>query len=108
VVSVAPRPLFSPRERTTGTHWTGGWVGPTAGLDTEIRGKNLLRSAGDRTSITPSSRHYTDWPPATHILASVDMKFRNKKKFWCGIPTYTGPFRALPTRRRRSVVSARY
>jgi hypothetical protein len=23
------------------THWTGGWVGPKAGLDTKSRGKNL-------------------------------------------------------------------
>jgi hypothetical protein len=39
VVSVTPRPRFAPRERTPGTHCTGGWVGPRAGLDTEARGK---------------------------------------------------------------------
>jgi hypothetical protein len=32
---------FSPGERTPGTHWAGGWVGPKAGLDTEARGKIL-------------------------------------------------------------------
>jgi hypothetical protein len=31
VVSTTPRPLY-PRERP-GTHCTGGWVGPRAGLD---------------------------------------------------------------------------
>ena len=31
-VSVTPRPLFTPRERP-GTHCTGAWVGPRAGLD---------------------------------------------------------------------------
>jgi hypothetical protein len=31
-VSVTPRPLFTPGERP-GTHCTGGWVGPRAGLD---------------------------------------------------------------------------
>jgi hypothetical protein len=31
VVSIMPRPLY-PRERSI-THCTGGWVGPTAGLD---------------------------------------------------------------------------
>jgi hypothetical protein len=41
VVSVTPRPRFSPEERTLGTHCTGGWVGPRAGLDTEVRGKIL-------------------------------------------------------------------
>jgi hypothetical protein len=30
-----------PEERTPGTHCTGGWVGPRAGLDTENRGKIL-------------------------------------------------------------------
>ena len=32
VVSSTPRPHFTPRERS-GTHFTGGWVGPRAGLD---------------------------------------------------------------------------
>jgi hypothetical protein len=31
-------------ERTPGTHCTGGWVGPRAGLDTEARGKILCSS----------------------------------------------------------------
>jgi hypothetical protein len=39
VVSVTPRPRFSPGERTPGTHCTGGWVSLRAGLDTEARGK---------------------------------------------------------------------
>jgi hypothetical protein len=33
VVSVTPRPLFTPGERTPGTHWIGGWAGPRASLD---------------------------------------------------------------------------
>jgi hypothetical protein len=37
VVSVTPRPLFSPGDRTPATHCTGGWMGPRAGLDTEAR-----------------------------------------------------------------------
>jgi len=39
VVNITPRPRFTPGERTPGTHCTGGWVGPRAGLDTEARGK---------------------------------------------------------------------
>jgi hypothetical protein len=35
-----------PRERTPGTHCTGGWVGPGAGLDTETRGKILCPCRG--------------------------------------------------------------
>jgi hypothetical protein len=41
VVSVTPRPRFSPVERTPGTHCTKGWVGPRAGVDTEAGGKIL-------------------------------------------------------------------
>jgi hypothetical protein len=43
-----------PGERTPGTHWTGGCVGPRAGLDTEVRGKSFA-TAGDRTPIARSS-----------------------------------------------------
>jgi hypothetical protein len=34
----APAALYP---RTAGTHCTGGWLGPRAGLDTEVRGKIL-------------------------------------------------------------------
>jgi hypothetical protein len=37
---LTPRP-FTPREKPPGGHWTGGWVGPRAGIDTEARGKIL-------------------------------------------------------------------
>jgi hypothetical protein len=33
VVSITPRPRFTPGERAPGTHCAGGWVGPRAGLD---------------------------------------------------------------------------
>jgi hypothetical protein len=36
----APAALY-PRGKDPGTHCTGGWVGPGAGLDTEARGKIL-------------------------------------------------------------------
>jgi hypothetical protein len=58
----APAALY-PRERTTGTHCTGGWVGPRAGLDTEVRGKSLRLCRGsnpDRLVVQPVVRHYTD------------------------------------------------
>jgi hypothetical protein len=43
LVSVTPRPLY-PRERR-GTHCTGGWVSPRAGLDVcEKSGPNRIRS----------------------------------------------------------------
>jgi hypothetical protein len=30
---------FTPRESVPGTHWTGGWVGPSAILDTAVKRK---------------------------------------------------------------------
>jgi hypothetical protein len=44
----APAALY-PRERTPGTHCTGGWVGPRAGLDTEAGGKILSPLSGRET-----------------------------------------------------------
>jgi hypothetical protein len=64
VVSITPWPRFTPGERTPGTHCTGGWVGPRAGLDTEARGKILCPCQGsnpDRPVVQPVVRHYTAW-----------------------------------------------
>jgi hypothetical protein len=47
-VLVAPRPRFYPRGKDPGTHWTGGWVGPRAGLDTEVGGKILCPRRGSK------------------------------------------------------------
>jgi hypothetical protein len=52
-----------PRGRTLGTHCTGDWVGPRAGLDTEVRGKILCPCRGsnlDRPVVQYVVRHYTD------------------------------------------------
>jgi hypothetical protein len=35
-----------PGERTPGTHYTGGWIGLRAGLDTDVRGKILCPCRG--------------------------------------------------------------
>jgi hypothetical protein len=67
----APATLYPP-ERTPGTHCTGGWVGPRAGLDTEVRGKlsRLCRGSNlDRPVVEPVARHYTDW--ATRLTSSI-------------------------------------
>jgi hypothetical protein len=40
-----------PRGKIPGTYWIRGWVGPRAGLDTEVRGKNPFASAGDPNPI---------------------------------------------------------
>jgi hypothetical protein len=41
-----PGRALPPGERTPGTHCTGGWVGPRAGLDAEARGKILCLCRG--------------------------------------------------------------
>jgi hypothetical protein len=41
-----PGRAFTPGERTPGTYCTGAWVGPRAGLDTEVRGNNPLPPPG--------------------------------------------------------------
>jgi hypothetical protein len=72
VVSVTPRPRFNPGERTPGTHCTGGWVGPRAGLDTQARGKILYCCQGsnlDRPVTQSVVRHYTAW--ATRLLQPI-------------------------------------
>jgi hypothetical protein len=58
VVSITPRPRFTPGERTVGTHWIGGWVGSRAGLDAEARRKILC----------PCRRSNTDGPVRSQTL----------------------------------------
>jgi hypothetical protein len=52
VVSITPRPRFTPGERAPGTHCTGGWVGPRAGLHAEVRGKILWLGRTHRNKFT--------------------------------------------------------
>jgi hypothetical protein len=73
VVSVTPRPSFTPGERTPSTHCTGGWVGLSAGLDTEARGKLLCLCLGSnlfRPVVQSVARHYTDWATSAPIMYS--------------------------------------
>jgi hypothetical protein len=54
-----PGRVLPPGERTPGIHWTGGWVGPRAGLDAEA-GRKSSASVGGRTPVVQSVvRHYT-------------------------------------------------
>jgi hypothetical protein len=50
-------------ERTPGSHWTEGWVGSRAGLDTEAGEKILLPLPGStlyRPVVQSVVRHFTD------------------------------------------------
>jgi hypothetical protein len=50
-----PGRVLPPVKGPPGTHCTGGWEGPRAGLDTEARENILFASARDHTSIARSS-----------------------------------------------------
>jgi hypothetical protein len=67
VVSVTPQPRFTPGERTTGTHCTGGWVGPRAGLDTQVRETILSPRSGIETQ---SFSLYSDTILTEHISSA--------------------------------------
>jgi hypothetical protein len=57
-----PGRALPPEKGPPGTHCTGGWVGPRAGLDTEDRGKILCPCRGsnpDRPVVQAVVRHYT-------------------------------------------------
>ena len=56
VVNATPRPLY-PRERP-GTHCTGRWVGPRAGLDG--CGKSRLHRGFDPRTAQPVASRYTN------------------------------------------------
>jgi hypothetical protein len=58
-----PGRALPPWKKNTDTHWTGGWAGPRAGLDTDITEKFLLSLLGiELPSLCISSvvRRYTD------------------------------------------------
>jgi hypothetical protein len=61
----ASRPgRFTPRERSPGTRWIGGWVGPRAVLDAVVKRKipSPRRESNLRTPIVQHvARPYTDW-----------------------------------------------
>jgi hypothetical protein len=74
VVTVTPRPRFAPGKGPPGIHCTGGWVGPRAGLDTEVWGKIFCprrRSNPDRSVVQPVVRHYTAWANQIPVLYFV-------------------------------------
>jgi hypothetical protein len=55
---------FTPRERSSGTHWIRGWVGPRAILDAVVKRKipSPRRESNPRNPIfQPVAQRYTDW-----------------------------------------------
>jgi hypothetical protein len=76
VVSITPRPRFTPGERAPpGTHCTGGWVGPRADLDAESRGKILCLCRGSNPGrpVRSQTLHWLSYP--AHLPAKEVRKF---------------------------------
>jgi hypothetical protein len=73
----APRPgRFTPGERSPGTHWIGGWVGPRAGLD-DVKRKLFLPGLELRTvgRSAPSQLLYRLWHPVSFSLRCILILF---------------------------------
>jgi hypothetical protein len=67
----------------SGTHWTGDWVGPRAGLDTDVRGKILspLRGIEPRSPGRPVRRqtlYCLSYPGSHKPFRSVKMPFMHQ------------------------------
>jgi hypothetical protein len=64
VVSITPPPSFSSGEKTPGTHCTGGWVDPRAGLDPEVRRKILCLCRGSNPGrpVRSQSLYWLSYP----------------------------------------------
>jgi hypothetical protein len=102
VVSFTPLPLY-PEERTPGTHWIGGWVGPRAGLDDMEKGKFLTlpglklrplgRQARSRSLYRlryPGSSLVTNRSRKLQQSNAVEKWLRDTAVWWNWIPWYIG------------------
>jgi hypothetical protein len=70
VVSITTRPRYTPGERTPGTHCTGGWVGPRAGLDAETRRKILClcRRSNPGRPVRSQTLYWQRYPGSSIVL----------------------------------------
>jgi len=56
VVSFMPQPLY-PWGKSPDTQWTGGWVGPRAGLDAVVK-RRIPSPSWDSNPYNPAHSHY--------------------------------------------------
>jgi hypothetical protein len=77
-----------PGERTPDTPWTGGWVGPRAGLDTEVGGKNPLPLSGIEPRspgrpVRSQTLYWLSYGWGDGFLKAI--KIRSKPSFGCEV-----------------------
>jgi hypothetical protein len=83
--SVSRPGCFTPRERTPGTHWIGGWVCPRAVLDAMVKRKipSPCWESNPRTLIVQLvAQCHTDWD-ITALQQSMCLLHHNKKRAMC-------------------------
>jgi len=82
VVSFTPR-RFNPRERSPGTHWIGGWVGPSEPVWTRWWGEKFPLPSGTRTPDQParSPAPYSEDPAASIFRVKTGVEV-----FWVVTP----------------------
>jgi hypothetical protein len=73
----APAALY-PGERTPGTHWTGGWVGPRADLDAKARRKILClcRGLNPGRPVRSQTLYWLSYPGYYILCINIKMDLR--------------------------------
>jgi hypothetical protein len=72
---------FTPVERDAGTHWIGGWVDPTAGLETVSKRKTLSPCWDlnpDYPIVQTVVSRYTDWAIQAHAWDTLGRQTRQE------------------------------
>jgi hypothetical protein len=73
---------YTPRDMAALTHWTGGWVGPSVGLDAVEQEKSLATASNRAPAVQSVARHYTNWViPAEHNKYTYIMYYYLLKKY---------------------------
>jgi hypothetical protein len=87
----APAALY-PRGKDPGTRWTGGWVGPRAGLDIEARGEILSSLPG----IEPRSPDRPDRSQTLYCLSYPPHPYNNTRMYADSTEDNGGPLAENP------------
>jgi hypothetical protein len=76
VVIITPRLRFTPGKGLSGTHWTGCWVGPRAGLDAEARRKILCRGLNPGRLVRSQPLYWLSYPCSCRAAICNDFRGR--------------------------------
>jgi hypothetical protein len=76
---------FTPKERSPGTLWIGGWLGPRAVLDAVVKRKipSPRRKSNPRTPIVYKQNKYEDCLAASCCLSRKTILRRHPSVYFC-------------------------